>query len=291
MKNEQLITKFEDYLKYERKLSSNTIISYVNDLNNISKDYDLLNLTKSDITKYFSSHKEYAKRSIAHQLTVFKTFYNFLMDEGLIKINPITDISGPRLDKKLPIFLTIEEVNQLLEVPINTIYDYRDKTMLEVLYATGLRVSELSNLKLSNIDFNDCFIRVVGKGSKERIIPINDTSLFYLKNYINDYRPQILKNHDSEYVFISNAYKNISRVAIFKMIKKNCLRAGIKKDISPHVLRHTFASHLLKNGVNLRIIQELLGHEDLTTTEIYTHLINEQLKNDYEIYHPRSHKD
>lgn len=290
-KNKVLINKYIDYLKYERKLADNTLKAYNNDLKCI-RDLKLFkDLTYDDVLKYLKNNEGYTSKSIAHQITVFNSFFNYLRDENIVKDNPFDYVSSPKVTKSLPKYLTEEEVNKLLDVPISTIYDFRDKAMLEVLYGTGLRVSELSNLKISNVDFNECVIRVMGKGSKERIVPVNDTALGYLKRYIEDIRPQILKKHDSEYLFISNAYKNISRVSIFKVIKKQCLRAGIKKDVSPHVLRHSFATHLLMHGANIRIIQELLGHEDLATTEIYTHVINEQLKKDYETYHPRSHKD
>ncbi len=159
--------------------------------------------------------------------------------------------------------------------------------MLELLYATGLRVSELCNLKVTDIDFDNCFLRVMGKGKKERIVPIADIALKYLKPYIFNYRNIILKDKTSEYLFISNNLTNITRQGFFKILKKECKRAGITKTVSPHVLRHSFATHLLKHGADLRIIQELLGHEDIATTQIYAHLINERKKADYE-YHPRS---
>ena len=290
-KNKELINKYIDYLKYERKLADNTLKAYNNDLKCIKGLKPFKDLTYDDVLKYLKDNEDYTSKSLAHQITVFNSFFNYLRDENIVKDNPFDYVSSPKVTKSLPKYLTEEEVNRLLDVPISTIYDFRDKVMLEVLYGTGLRVSELSNLKISNVDFDECVIRVMGKGSKERIVPINDTALSYLKRYIEDIRPQILKKHDSEYLFFSNAYKNISRVSIFKVIKKQCLRAGIKKDVSPHVLRHSFATHLLMHGANIRIIQELLGHEDLATTEIYTHVINEQLKKDYETYHPRSHKD
>jgi integrase/recombinase XerD len=163
--------------------------------------------------------------------------------------------------------------------------------MLELLYATGLRVSELINLKFNDIDLANDFVRVIGKGSKERIVPINESAVKWMTLYLKDYRPTILKNKNSEYLFISNALKPISRQGFFKIVKQEVVRAGIKKDVSPHVLRHSFATHLLNHGADLRVIQELLGHSDISTTQIYTHLVNEKIKKDYEEYHPRSHKN
>ena len=182
----------------------------------------------------------------------------------------------------------VEEVDKLLDINLVDKYSYRNKAMLELLYATGMRASELTNLKLNNIDLDSCIVRIMGKGSKERIVPINDTTIKYLNIYINNYRKEILNKKDSEYLFISNALKPITRQGLFKIIKKECIRAGIKKNVYPHILRHSFATHLLNHGANIRIIQELLGHEDITTTEIYTHLSNETIKKDYEEYFPRS---
>lgn len=283
------IKKYMDYLEYERKLSNNTIKSYLNDLKpfDIFFKGNLSTLKYSDIQSYLSTLETNNARTVSHNLTVIKSLYNFLVEEDIVKENPCILISTPKLPKKLPVYLTEEEVNSLLNVNLLTPYDYRNKAMLELLYATGLRITELVNLKLTDIDINNCFIRVFGKGSKERIIPVSDIALKYLTLYLERYRSIILKDKTSDYIFISNSLTNISRQGFFKIIKKECSRAGIKKNVSPHVLRHSFATHLLKHGADLRIIQELLGHEDISTTQIYSHLVNEKLKQDYE-YHPRS---
>ena len=210
-----------------------------------------------------------------------------MLNENIISSNPCTNISSPKIPKKLPNYLTEEEVDRLLNITLKTPYDYRNKAMLETLYATGLRITELCNLKISDIDLNNCFLRVVGKGKKERIVPLTDLAIKYLNIYVKNYRNEILKEKDSEYLFISNIQKNISRQGFFKIIKSQMKIADIKKNVSPHVLRHSFATHLLKHGADLRIIQELLGHEDIQTTQIYAHLVNEKLKKDYE-YHPRN---
>lgn len=289
-KPNEYIVKYLDYLKYERKLSQNTIASYQNDLKSFAIYFNnqIIHLTNQDITKYIESLHNLSPRSISHNITVLNSFYSFLLTESnVIEKNPCDKIIIPKQQKKLPNYLSEQEVDKLLDITIVTPYDYRNKAMLELLYATGLRVSELCNLKINDVDFDSCFLRVMGKGKKERIVPVSDTALRYLKDYITTYRNIILKNHTSEYLFISNNLTNITRQGFFKILKKECQRSGITKEVSPHVLRHSFATHLLRHGADLRIIQELLGHEDISTTQIYAHLINEKKKDDYEC-HPRN---
>lgn len=284
-----LINKYLEYLEFERKLSNNTIKSYFNDL----KDFDLFfngnikNLKYDDLQKYLTSLNNLTAKSIAHYITVINSFYLFLVNENIISENPCTNIASPKIPKKLPHYLTEEEIDQLLNINLITPYDYRNKAMLELLYATGLRITELVNLKITDIDTNNCFVRVYGKGQKERIVPLSDIAIKYLNIYMNQYRNIILKDKISDYLFISNNLTNITRQGFFKILKKECKRAGITKNVSPHVLRHSFATHLLKHGADLRVIQELLGHEDISTTQIYAHLVNEKLKEDYQ-YHPRN---
>lgn len=290
MNNLELINKYLDTLEYERKLSDNTILSYKNDLLTLcNMKINLMDITENDLEKHIQSLYKLTNRSLAHHVTVIHSFYNYLVSDGLIKNNPAENLVGPRLPKKLPEYLTEEEINKLLSINLITPYDYRNKAMLELDYATGLRVTELVSLKMANIDLEEQIVRVMGKGSKERMVPIGDVAIKYLKIYLNTYRDLLLKNKTSEYLFINNLSKPISRIGFFKMIKKECLKNNINKDVSPHVLRHSFATHLLSHGADLRIIQELLGHEDVATTQIYTHIVNEQLKKDYEV-HPRNHK-
>lgn len=287
------IEKYLEYLKYERKLSDNTYQSYENNLKQFKKyliDSNIETNSKdvsTEILKEFLYQLNLSNKSKSHYLTVLKSYYNFLTKEGLIKNNPANSIKMPKIEKKLPNYLTIEEVNKLLDIRLEKPTDYRNKAMLELLYATGMRISELTNLKLSQIDFDDDIVRVLGKGKKERIIPLNDIAIQALKEYISDYRPFLLKLNTSEYIFINNFGNKISRQGFFKILKKLCVKAEINKEISPHTLRHSFATHLLNNGADLRIIQELLGHENLVTTEIYAHLQNQKIKDDYE-NHPRS---
>ena len=285
----EYITSYLQYLEYEKKLSKNTIKAYDNDLNKLLEfKNNLLSINNKDIKEFIKKSNNLSTKTLAHRLTVINSFYNYLLSENIISINPCYSINMPKIPSKLPEVLSEEEVDKLLDINLVDKYSYRNKAMLELLYATGMRASELTNLKLNNIDLDSCVVRIMGKGSKERIVPINDTTIKYLNIYINNYRKEILNKKDSEYLFISNALKPITRQGLFKIIKKECIRAGIKKNVYPHILRHSFATHLLNHGANIRIIQELLGHEDITTTEIYTHLSNETIKKDYEEYFPRS---
>lgn len=285
----EYITSYLQYLEYEKKLSKNTIKAYDNDLNKLLEfKNNLLSINNKDIKEFIKKSNNLSTKTSAHRLTVINSFYNYLLSENIISINPCYSINMPKIPSKLPEVLSEEEVDKLLDINLVDKYSYRNKAMLELLYATGMRASELTNLKLNNIDLDSCIVRIMGKGSKERIVPINDTTIKYLNIYINNYRKEILNKKDSEYLFISNALKPITRQGLFKIIKKECIRAGIKKNVYPHILRHSFATHLLNHGANIRIIQELLGHEDITTTEIYTHLSNETIKKDYEEYFPRS---
>lgn len=283
------IQKYLDYLKYERKLSENTYLSYYYNLKQFAvyfENKDILKLSTNDIRDFLYQDRITAKTR-AHYLTVINSFYAFLIDNKIITINPTETIKLPKLEKKLPEYLTIEEVDRILNINPTKPIDYRNIAMLETIYASGLRVSELVNLKVNNIDFNEYIIRIYGKGSKERIVPINDSSKNALEIYINDYRTFLLKGKDSEYVFINNFGNKISRQGFFKILKKVCDENGINKHVSPHTLRHSFATHLLNNGADLRAIQELLGHSNLTTTQIYSHLSNEKVKEDYQ-NHPRN---
>ena len=286
--NDRLINDFKNYLELERNYSNNTSLSYVKDVALFS-DFikkDLLLVDKKDIEKYIRSLNKSSK-TISHIISSLKSFYNYYMRMGNIKSNPTDEIDRPKIEKKIPEFLTLEEVSSLLNFEVNNEFEARNKAILELLYSSGLRISELTSLELSNIDLDECLVRVMGKGSKERIVPLGDYAIDALKEYIYFYRPMLNKNNSS-YVFLNNRGGVLSRQFIFKVIKEECIKKGIRKNVSPHTLRHTFATHILKNGADLRIIQELLGHENLSTTQIYTHLTNDKLKHDYEDYFPRN---
>ncbi len=281
--NKENINLYLDYLKYERKLSNNTVESYNYNLNKILNYFnkDITYLNEDEVKDYLYKVDEDAKTK-SHYLTVLKSFYNYMIDINKISKNPCENIKSPKIDKKLPKYLTMDEINKLLDIDLKKPIDYRNKAMLEVLYATGMRISELLDLKLSNIDFDEDIVKVMGKGSKERIIPLSDVTIKYLKEYIDEQRSFILKTRQSDYLFVNYNGSRMSRQGFFKILKELAQKCNITKEISPHIIRHSFATHLLNNGADLRVIQELLGHENITTTEIYSHVSNEKIKEDYQ---------
>ena len=287
----KLIEEFLRYLLIDKGYSNNTIESYKRDLEKFlifNKDKDINSIKNNDLKEYikYLNEEKLNEKSIARNISSIKSFYKFLSIQKYINNNPSDSIFQPKLKKSLPSILTEEEVLKLLDIKLTDNFSYRNKAMLELMYASGLRVSELVNLKLQDIDLNQDIIRTFGKGSKERVIPIGDYAKEYLEKYIYEYRGSMLKKESSEYLFLNNHGKKMTRQGFFKIIKKITQEKGINKDLSPHTLRHSFASHLLKHGADLRTIQELLGHSDISTTQIYTHITNEQLKKNYKNYHP-----
>lgn len=282
------LKEYENYLKFEKNYSMNTINSYLSDIKEYQefKKGDILSSTKEDILAYLKTIKNLESTTISHKISSLKSFFKYYQKREKIKANPLANIKSPKIAKKLPTYLTLEEVSKLLDVEIKSPYDARNKAILELLYSSGIRISELCNMQTSNYNSYECIIRLIGKGSKERIIPLGDYAISVLEDYINNYRPKINKKNINS-IFINNRGDTISRQFIFKVIKKECLKKGIRKNVSPHTLRHTFATHLLQNGADLRIIQELLGHENISTTQIYTHVSNQELKNDYQKFFPR----
>lgn len=282
------LKEYENYLKFEKNYSMNTINSYLSDIKEYQefKKGDILSSTKEDILAYLKTIKNLESTTISHKISSLKSFFKYYQKREKIKVNPLANIKSPKISKKLPTYLTLEEVSKLLDVEIKSPYDARNKAILELLYSSGIRISELCNMQTSNYNSYECIIRLIGKGSKERIIPLGDYAISVLEDYINNYRPKINKKNINS-IFINNRGDAISRQFIFKVIKKECLKKGIRKNVSPHTLRHTFATHLLQNGADLRIIQELLGHENISTTQIYTHVSNQELKNDYQKFFPR----
>lgn len=288
--NEDYLSDFLVYLELDLNYSDNTIKTYENGLEKLIiflKNKDLMKVDINDLEKFLVSLENQEASSIANIISSIRAFYNYYLKLGKIKNNPTDLIDMPKLAKKLPDYLTIDEVNLLLDISVVDAFSARNKAILELLYSSGLRISELVNLEIKSLDFDECIIRVFGKGSKERIVPMNDYAIAAVKDYLNRYRPLMIKTDINNYVFLNNHGKIMTRQGIFKMIKKECLIKGIKKNISPHTLRHTFATHMLQNGADLRIIQEILGHSDISTTQIYTHITNEKLKNDFKEYHPR----
>lgn len=282
------------FLKTEKKLGDASIDNYMLDLNNFN-DYikkDLTNITTEEIIKYINDlRKTLSPKSINRHISSLNGFYNYLVLEKVINTSPLENISILKTNKSLPKYLTINEVDQLLNFPLKTSFDYRNKAMLEVMYATGLRVSELVNLEYSNVDLYNSIIRVKGKGKKERIVPIGETASYYLKKYAEEYRNKLIKKDNYNELFLNNHGKPISRNG-FNFILENIRKeTKLEKELTPHVLRHSFATHLLEGGADIRSIQEMLGHENISTTNIYTHVVNEILRENYDVYHPRAKKE
>ncbi len=285
------IKEYLDYCLIEKKLSTNTILSYQNDLNyylDYFNNKKVENITKKDMIKFIESlkDKKLNEKSINHIIGTVKNMHNYYSLYHNIP-NLIENISLLKTNKTLPRVLTIEEINNLLDIKFNTSYDYRNKAMLELMYSSGLRVSELLNLCINDIDFENDLVKVYGKGSKERIIPIGDYAVMALQVYISEHRNNLIK-FPTDILFLNNHGKKMSRSGFFKIINKIAQEKGINKEISPHILRHSFATHLLESGADLRSIQELLGHENMSTTSVYTHVRGDLLRNSYDEYHPRS---
>ena len=287
---------FKNYLKLERGLSDNSIKSYDFDLILFKKFLDLnkikdtpLNCKSETIKNYLYKNLSNKKsRSQARSISALKSFFNYLVFEGLIKDSPISNIEAPKLERKLPEVLTEDEINQLIKsVDLNHVFGQRNKTIIEVLYGTGIRVSELVNLKLSNIFFKESILKVNGKGDKERFVPLGKIASTEIKTYLNIRDRKKIDSKNTDILFINRYGRKLTRSMIFKIITDASRSIGLEKKISPHTLRHSFATHLLKNGADLRTIQLILGHESITTTEIYTHLDTFHLEEVLKKYHPR----
>ena len=286
------ILDYIDYLKYEKNLSSETIKKYKYNLITfekyiLNKNINLFDVTQYDIMDFLTNYfKDKGVSSKTNSITSINNFYIYLVKDKRININPCENIDRPKMKKRLPDVLTVNEVDKLLDIPLHTKEDYRDKAILEVLYATGIRISELTNLKMQDVDFTNKVVRVFGKGSKERIVPINKYALKYLGMYL-DIRGSFLKGKLTDYIFLNSKGEAISRESFGLELNKIVKKQGLNKKVTPHMLRHSFATHMLNQGADLRSIQELLGHSDISTTTIYTHVSNEKVKNDYLKYHTR----
>lgn len=296
MKIEVAIEDFINYCIFEKGLSIKTKESYFNDLevyksflNELGKS--LVSEITSDDIKEFLKERSFIEKTttIAHNLTVIKNFHAYLIKENIVKDDPSLYIERPKLKKSLPRTLSMDDVSKLLDIELKSAFDYRNKAMLELMYGTGLRVSEIVNLELSDIDLTNCVVRVFGKGSKEREIPLGEYSIYYLKLYL-ERRKSMLKGKSCEKLFLNNHGTGMTRQGFFKNLKQLLISKGLNPDVSPHTLRHSFATHLLNYGADLRSIQEMLGHSDIATTKIYTHVSDDKVIEDYNKYHPRSHK-
>ncbi len=290
-----IIDRFLDAIWMERGLSENTLDAYRADLLALNKrlegrDVDLVKAAKADLLEYISWRVDGGAkpRSTARQLSSFRRFYRYLLREGVIAEDPTAGIAMPKIGRALPQTLTEEEVDSLLAAPnVSEPLGNRDRAMLELLYATGVRVSELINLKTSQMNLNQGVLRVIGKGNRERLIPLGGEAQDWLRDFIDGARIEILLERQTEYLFPTRRGDRMTRQAFWHIIKRYAKKAGVKKKLSPHTVRHAFATHLLNNGADLRVIQLLLGHSDVSTTQIYTHIARERMKELHSRHHPR----
>jgi integrase/recombinase XerD len=292
----ELIDTFLNYISVERGLANNTIISYREDLE-LYLDYieksninALSKIAKTNITNFMLAQKDkgIAPNSIARRLAAIRMFHRFLARERIIQNDPSALIDSPKLWKKVPDTLTLNEVDALIAAPnVHKVQGIRDKAILETLYATGMRVSEVVNLKKDNVNLEIGFLRCIGKGNKERVIPLGRKAIASIIRYLEASRPKLLKSKEADCLFVSRFGKKISRQSLWKIIKKYAKQANIKKPIKPHILRHSFATHLLEHGADLRSVQEMLGHSSISTTQIYTHINKDRLKSIHKQFHPR----
>jgi integrase/recombinase XerD len=298
MKSDRTNNFLDSYLNYisvEKGLSLNTLESYSRDLNRFvsfleKSGLDPLSAGHQDILSFLIHlrNKGLKVRSCTRSLIAVRSFYKYLQREGIYESSPTLKVDIPKYWNKLPVVLNIVEVEKLLEAPdVNVPLGIRDKSMLEVIYATGLRVSELVSLKMENINHQVGYLTTMGKGSKERVVPMGETALHWIKEYIAIVRVSLLKGRSSSVLFLNYAGRRMTRQGFWKIIRSYALKAGIDKKISPHVIRHSFATHLLERGADLRSLQIMLGHSDISTTQIYTHVNAERLKSIHKQYHPR----
>lgn len=291
------VIEYLNYLKVERGLTENTLISYRQELKQFNyylTKHKIINFSQVDrfvIMDYLKSIQQSGKseNSIIHSVSTLRKFFLFLKQENIIQNNPMLKIDTPKKAQHLPQVLSIDEVDRLLAVPdIKTDLGIRDRALLETMYATGLRVSELVNLTGDNLHLDMGFIQTLGKGNKERIIPIGDVAIDWLNIYLKQVRNKLVKDSNEKHVFVNAHGRQLTRQGVWKNLKQQVRAAGINKNVTPHTLRHSFATHLLENGADLRIVQELLGHADVSTTQIYTHISKKRLQDIYNKAHPRA---
>jgi integrase/recombinase XerD len=289
------VSRFLDAVWMERGLSPNTLAAYRADLTALSRwlgerGIPMMRTTRADLQDFIAwrVHSGARPRSTARQLSSFRRFFRYLVREGVVQEDPTAQIAMPKIGRSLPKSLTEEEVESLLSAPVvSDPLGNRDRAMLEVLYATGLRVSELVNLRHGQVNINQGVIRIMGKGNRERLIPLGEEALRWLTEFASGARSEILLERQTDYLFPTRRGDRMTRQAFWHIIKRYARKSGISKDLSPHTLRHAFATHLLNHGADLRVVQMLLGHSDLSTTQIYTHVARERLKEMHGQHHPR----
>lgn len=287
-----LLKDYGYYLKIERAMSPNTVASYCHDAEVFCKYLEENGMRPDDaraddIVSWFSARNEVSRRSQARMLSSLRSFYTWMIMEGYMKENPCDGVDAPKLGRYLPEVLSVQEVEAIMEsVPLDSWNGLRDRAILELLYGCGLRVSEASGIKISELFFDEGFIRVVGKGNKQRLVPIGEMAMDAVRNYL-PVRPEPSSPAASDILFLNKNGGVLSRISIFNMIKRQAMVAGIHKSISPHTFRHSFATHLIENGADLRVVQEMLGHESILTTEIYTHIDTSTWQAAIIEHHPR----
>jgi len=290
----QLLEQYIDRLWLEKGLSRNTLDSYHRDLQTFRlwlDGRDIVSVRREDLMRYLSDRmaKGIKSRSTARALSCLRGLYRYLLRENFITVDPTLQIESPKLGRPLPESLTETEVEKLLAAPdVNSPIGFRDRTMLEVLYASGLRVSELVGLRIPDVNLRQGVVRVMGKGSKERLVPLGEEAISWIQRYLVEARPDLLKKNLAEdAIFPSSQGKPMTRQTFWYRIKAHAETAGIRRKISPHTLRHAFATHLINHGADLRVVQLLLGHSDLSTTQIYTHVAQQRMKSIHQTHHPR----
>lgn len=287
-----LLRDYRNYLKIERTMSRNTVASYCSDMEMFlsAVPVEVKDVSPSDIEDYLQGRTGISKRSQARILSSLRSFFSWLVIEGVIADNPCDKVDSPKLGRFLPDVLSVEEVSAIMDsVDVSTWQGKRDRAILEVLYGCGLRVSEAVELKISCLYFDEGFIRIIGKGNKERLVPAGEMAADAVNEYL-EHRPSPYDAKSDDLVFLNRFGRSLSRQSMFKMIKKQALIADVRKEISPHTFRHSFATHLVENGADLRLVQEMLGHESLTTTEIYTHVDSTTWQKEVLAHHPRREK-
>lgn len=287
-----LLRDYRNYLKIERTMSRNTVASYCSDMEMFlaAVPVEVKDVSPSDIEDYLQGRTGISKRSQARILSSLRSFFSWLVIEGVIADNPCDKVDSPKLGRFLPDVLSVEEVSAIMDsVDVSTWQGKRDRAILEVLYGCGLRVSEAVELKISCLYFDEGFIRIIGKGNKERLVPAGEMAADAVNEYL-EHRPSPYDAKSDDLVFLNRFGRSLSRQSMFKMIKKQALIADVRKEISPHTFRHSFATHLVENGADLRLVQEMLGHESLTTTEIYTHVDSTTWQKEVLDHHPRREK-
>ncbi|MCG6145744.1 MULTISPECIES: site-specific tyrosine recombinase XerD [Leptospira] len=291
----QLLQTFQEYLSVEKGLSDNSIYSYGYDLNKfaifLEKEHiNFLEVKANDIMRFLEEERErkISAKTLAREVVAIRQFYKYLRDEKRLDSNPTEKIETPEVARTIPDYLTQTEIDELFRnIKEDNLYELRDKCIFELLYSSGLRISEACNLKMTDIDMENMTITVEGKGGRQRLVPFGEKSLDILKKYLSESRTEILKKRTCEFVFVSKKGSYINRKSVWRLLNHYIKRTKIKKKVTPHTLRHSFATHLLENHADLKSVQELLGHIDISTTQIYTHMANKTLKEVHKKFHPR----